>query len=95
MTTATSDLSLTILWPLKNCIEGILPYTHSGQYYHAVASMESVMSFYAPESKRLENKQTNKKQTNTQTPPQTNKQIKPSRAKLKHLLLFFLMNSCM
>lgn len=52
MTPGTGDLRLAVQQPSKDCIEGILPYTHAGQYYNAVASRKSVMSFYAPESKR-------------------------------------------
>jgi len=38
MTPAAGDLRLTVLRLSKNCIEGILLYTHSGQYYHAVGT---------------------------------------------------------
>lgn len=56
MTPATGDLRLTVLQPSKNHIEGILLHTHGGQYYHAVASRESVMSFDAPESRKWQKK---------------------------------------
>lgn len=67
MTPATGDLRLAVLQPSKNGIEGILLYMHGGQYYHAVASRESIKSFYSPESKRWQKKKTKPQNENQQS----------------------------